>query len=126
RFCQENIREMLCTLTKRWLSEVTDKQLTSLIEVAALLYQFNQSTLSTILGQDISTTTFTKLVSLSFVRKTHKGWSLHDLVRDAIQVNLQQRNPEQYDLIQKKIVKYYYHRLINKPTNEDIAEFFYH
>ncbi|WP_236687121.1 LuxR family transcriptional regulator [Ornithinibacillus californiensis] len=118
--------DILSKLTKRWLTEVTNDRLINIVEVAALFYQFDQSCLSEILNQDIPNRKFNQLTSLSFVRKTRRGWSMHELIRDAIRMELKQRNPDRYELLTNKIVAFYYHRIIKQPTEEDIASFFYH
>jgi DNA-binding CsgD family transcriptional regulator len=121
----KNNSEILSTLTNRWLSEVTNECLISIVEVAALFHQFDQNCLTEILNREIPKSIFNQLTSLSFVYKTRKGWSIHELIRDAIRIELHQRNPERYDILTKKIVGYYYHRIIKHPTKEDVASFFY-
>ncbi|MFS0674036.1 LuxR C-terminal-related transcriptional regulator [Ornithinibacillus sp. 179-J 7C1 HS] len=125
-FTNQNNTEILSTLTKRWLSEVTDERLINILEVAALFHQFDQNCLSEILNQEIPNSIFNQLISLSFVRKTRRGWGIHELIRDAIRIELKQRNPDRHELITKKIIQYYYHRIIKHKAEEDIASFFYH
>lgn len=118
--------DILTTLTKRWLREVTNDGLTRMVEAAAMFHQFDQHCLSEVLNREIPNYEFYQLTSLSFVKRSRKGWSIHDLVRDAIRIELQQRNPNQYELLTKKIIDFYYHRISKQPTEEDIAYFFYH
>ncbi|WP_042146892.1 LuxR family transcriptional regulator [Paucisalibacillus sp. EB02] len=122
----KNKTEVLSTLTNRWLNEVKDESLINLIEVAALLNHFNQSTLSQILKQEILTNTFHELTSFSFIRKSQEGWSIHELIRDAIRIELKHRNHERYKQLTKQIIYYYYTRIITQPSTDDIASFFYH
>ncbi|MBC5637722.1 hypothetical protein H8S33_12975 [Ornithinibacillus sp. BX22] len=118
--------DILTTLTKRWLREVTNEGLTRMVEAAAMFHQFDQHCLSEVLNREIPNQEFYQLTSLSFVKRSRRGWSIHDLVRDAIRIELQQRNPNQYERINKKIIDFYYHRIAKRPTEEDIASFFYH
>lgn len=121
-----NTSGILTELTKRWLSEVKHQQLFSLIEVAALFNEFDQNCLSEILHKEITNQEFRELTSLSFIKATRRGWSIHELIRDAIQFELKQRNPDRYDYFTKKIIEFYYHRIIKHSRKEDIASFFYH
>ncbi|GIO27078.1 LuxR family transcriptional regulator [Ornithinibacillus bavariensis] len=122
----ESDSELLGALTKRWLSEATNERIISLIEVAALFHQFDQQVISTILQEEISNKKFNELISLSFVHKAKKGWSIQELIRDTIRIELKHKNPERYETLTNKIIQYYYHRVLNYPTKEDIASFFYH
>ncbi|WP_026909255.1 LuxR C-terminal-related transcriptional regulator [Paucisalibacillus globulus] len=122
----KNNAEALSTLTRRWLSEVKDESLIKFIEIAALLRHFDQYTISQILNYEIPTNTFHELVSLSFIQKTKVGWTIHELVRDAISIELKQRNHDRYLFLTNKIIQFYYTRIITQPSKEDIASFFYH
>jgi len=124
--CFKGNTEVLSALTSRWLSEVKNERLINLIEVAALLNHFDQHTISEILNIEISTNTFHELTSFSFIRKTQEGWSIHELIRDAIRIELKQRNYERYQSLTNQITHYYYTRIITQPNKEDIASFFYH
>lgn len=118
--------EILQTLTNRWLNEVQNECLINIIEVAALFHQFDQNNISEVLKQEVSNMQFHQLTSLSFIQKTQNGWAFHQLIRDALRVELQQRNPERYDYLTERIIDYYYQRIKKKPKVNDIASFFYH
>jgi DNA-binding CsgD family transcriptional regulator len=125
-FIYNSCSDLFGALTKRWLSEVTNERLFSLIEVAALFHKFDQHLISTILEQEIPNKKFNQLTSLSFVHKTREGWSIQEIIRDAIRVELKQRNPDRYESLTKKIIHHYYQRIVKQPTKEDISSFFYH
>ncbi|WP_029190999.1 ATP-binding protein [Ornithinibacillus scapharcae] len=124
--CPSNNTEILRTLTSRWLNEVRNETLLNIIEVAALFHQFDQNNISEVLEQEVSNRLFLQLTSLSFIRKTQNGWTFHELIRDALRVELQQRNPDRYDYLTNRIINYYYQRIKKAPTVDDIASFFYH
>ncbi|MEN2768576.1 LuxR family transcriptional regulator [Ornithinibacillus xuwenensis] len=122
----KNTSEILTNLTKRWLNEVKNEQLYSIIEIAALFHEFDQNCIAEILNHEISNQFFHDLIALSFIQKTRKGWSFHELIRDAIQVELKARNPERFEMVTNKIIQFYYHRIIKNQKKEDIESFFYH
>ncbi|WP_319004481.1 LuxR C-terminal-related transcriptional regulator [Halobacillus litoralis] len=123
----EDKHQILSYLTTKWLKEVTDPQLQELVEAAAIQRHFNQGTLAYVLNRDISTTLFTQLTSLSFVNQSTNGWGMHDLIRSAILVNLQQRTPDHYQSLKQRCASYYLHKInTNQTTAKDIAEYFYH
>lgn len=124
--CPSNTNEILRTLTNRWLDEVKNESLLNIIEVAALFHQFDQNNISEILNHEVSNRLFLQLTSLSFIRKTQNGWTFHELIRDALRVELQERNPDRYECLTNRIIDYYYQRIKKEPTVDDIASFFYH
>ncbi|WP_280770718.1 LuxR C-terminal-related transcriptional regulator [Salipaludibacillus daqingensis] len=123
---ENNIQHVLLALTKRWLEEVTEEDILELIEAAAMVKQFNQHSLSVVIGRDVSYKRFIELTNLSFVQKLQNHWSFHELVQDAIKVDLLQRSPDKYNRLKNKVVSYYKKRLIQTRNPDDIAMFFYH
>ncbi|SFE22855.1 AAA ATPase domain-containing protein [Lentibacillus persicus] len=117
---------ILIDLTRRWLSEVKDEKLLLLIEAAALFYTFNQSNLSAVLKQDIDNATFNELTALSFVKPAKYGWTMHDLIRDSIQIDLKLRHPDRSALLNQRSAAFFYKRTIASRKPEDAASFFYH
>ncbi|SET59210.1 regulatory protein, luxR family [Oceanobacillus limi] len=122
----ENTPNILLELTGRWLNEVQNEELHQLIDIAALFHQFDRQSLSTVLEKEVSLEKFNELISLSFIRARNSGWSMHDLIRDAIQLEMKHRNPEIFNNLSEKIANYYYHRTIKTRSPYDIAQFFYH
>ncbi|SHG74723.1 LuxR C-terminal-related transcriptional regulator [Ornithinibacillus halophilus] len=117
---------ILTELTEQWLQEVRDEDILHLLYSAALFYHFDREGLSTILEKEVTNDIFQKLISLSFIRKSAMGWMMHDLIRDAIQVELQQRDPKLYQTVLKKIAEYYYKKAIRTKSQHDVGMFFYH
>lgn len=123
----ENTTQILMKLAHRWLQEVEgDELLHNIIEAASLFHTFDQASLSTILNKEVTMETFNKLLLLSFIRTNRNGWSMHDLIRDAVKVELKHRNPEQFTMLSERIAEFYYHRTISTRSVYDIAQFFYH
>ncbi|AOM81720.1 LuxR C-terminal-related transcriptional regulator [Salisediminibacterium beveridgei] len=122
----DSIQQVLLTLTRRWLEEVESDALLELIEAAAMVRYFNQHTLSEILERNVPYQQFIALTNLSFVQRLKEHWSIHELIQDAIKVDLVQRSPERYNRLKQKVIGYYKKRLIKTKHPDDIAMFFYH
>ncbi|SHG44028.1 LuxR C-terminal-related transcriptional regulator [Ornithinibacillus halophilus] len=122
----DNLLEILVTLTKRWLIEVKDNDLQELVEAAAVLKQFDQTSLSTILGKEIPLSIFKELTDLSFVKKAANGWAIHDLISDAILLELRNQNPELLTTLSERCATFYYERTLQTRNSYDISQFFYH
>lgn len=121
-----SIQQVLTTLTRRWLEEVENETLLQLIEAAAMLKSFNQNTLSTILERDVPYQEFIALTNISFIQPLQEQWSIHELIQDAIKVDLIRRSPERYNQLKQKVIGYYKKRLTKTKHPDDIAMFFYH
>lgn len=80
-------------LAKAWLREVPDDILRKSVETAAVLLHVNREVLQAVMDREIDDDTFGQLLSLSFVRKTERGWMLHDLMRMATRKQLEERMP---------------------------------
>ncbi len=83
-------------LTRRWLREIPDANLRPVIEAACIIRIFNQNLLESISGCKVSEDNFYKLQKCSFIRKQKTGWSVHSIVRNALEKELSQRNPKKY------------------------------
>lgn len=121
-----NVPQMLIDLTKIWLEEVVNEELLEIIELAALFHIFDQSSLTAILNKEIGTAEFRELVSLSFIKRLNNGWGLHDLIKEAVKVELQHRNPAHFKLLNDRLITYYYKKTIETRSAYDISQFFYH
>lgn len=117
---------LLVELTERWLREVDNEEVYELIVLAAMFHRFDQQSLSAVLGRDIPISLFHELVSLSFIRIRQNGWSMHDLIRDAIQIEQKHRSIDDFNIMSKRIAEYYYERTIETRSPHDMAQFFYH
>ncbi|WP_309122190.1 LuxR C-terminal-related transcriptional regulator [Paenibacillus sp.] len=100
--------EVFPFVAAQWLREVPGPELRSLVEAAAVLRHFNQEILSYAADKPVTTEQFQELVSLSFVRRTSRGWLLHDLVRAAVAEDLRARTPETYNALRRRGAAYFY------------------
>ncbi|QMV42326.1 helix-turn-helix transcriptional regulator [Cohnella cholangitidis] len=104
-----------------WLKEVPDDNLRELVETVAVLRHFNQELLSYVLDRQVKTDLFQSLVGLSFIRRVDRGWILHDLMREAIGLELRLRQPEHHDWLWKRCIMYYYSMMTNQSKRKAIA-----
>lgn len=124
-----NRPEVVAELARRWLREVPDQRLRLLVEAASTVRRFDQDLLAKLTGTPVSAADFTRLLSLSFVRGNAAGWALHDLVRSAVQRDLQWRAPAALRTMRQAALAYY-GRLMALPGTEQerataLAELFY-
>ncbi len=125
----QNDADIVTTLTQRWLREIPDANLRPLIEAACVVRIFNQNSLENICGKHISETEFHELQACSFIRKRRTGWSIHKIVRDALEKELSQRNPERHSQLRMQALTSFAHAAI-KPSPgleciQALHEFFY-
>jgi len=114
--------DVLPLVASRWLKEVPGPELRELVEVAAVLRHFHQDMLSFVLDRTVSTESFERLVSLSFVRRVQRGWLLHDLVRAAVSEELRVRSPERFTALWKRCVSYFYRSIVQSSgTRRDVS-----
>ncbi|HZG58880.1 LuxR family transcriptional regulator [Paenibacillus sp.] len=116
-FSPENDTEFLRFLSERWLKEVPES-LRELTEAASALRCFNQEILSEALDRPVEASDFDRLISLSFVRATEKGWMLHDVMRDTVGGLVRLRAPETHRLRQARAVRYYYRKIVGAGRRE--------
>lgn len=123
--------EIFPFITAQWLKELPDPDLRVLVEAASVLRHFNQEILSYVLDKTVTVEEFHRLTALSFVRRVHRGWLLHDLVRTAINQELRVRLPEYHADLWRRCVMYYYQKISQKSdytgdTNWVVGEAFYY
>ncbi|MGE5701746.1 MAG: LuxR C-terminal-related transcriptional regulator [Clostridia bacterium] len=104
-----------------WLKEVPDKHLRTLVEAAAMLQQFNQELLSYLLNEEIDTALFEKLVGLSFVQQSDRGWKVHDLMREASCRLLRERTPKYYRSLVERCAIYYANAILEKSGKSNVT-----
>ncbi|MFC0214997.1 LuxR C-terminal-related transcriptional regulator [Paenibacillus chartarius] len=109
-------------LASLWLREVPDEELLVLVEAASMLRLFNQELLEYITGQDVGMVAFAKLTELSFVRKSGKGWRMHDLMRDSTRGHLRERSPARFARLMKRCVLYYVTVIRESYRKRDVAD----
>ncbi|MBD0384795.1 helix-turn-helix transcriptional regulator [Paenibacillus sedimenti] len=105
---------MLPYIVTQWLREVPDEQLRSVVECAAVLGHFNQDILSFTLKRSVPTAEFHRLIRFSFVKPTERGWSVHDLMREAVTREIMLRTPKLYEEIRAQALLYYYEKVTAK------------
>ncbi|GAA3400153.1 LuxR C-terminal-related transcriptional regulator [Paenibacillus hodogayensis] len=117
-------------LAKAWLREVPDDLLRKVVETAAVLLHVNREVLQAVMDRDIDDETFGQLASLSFVRKTERGWMLHDLMRMATRKQLEERMPAYFERMRARAALYYAARIREaasyRNTEWEVGELFYY
>lgn len=117
-------------LAKAWLREVPDDVLRKVVETAAVLLHVNREVLQAVMDRDIDDETFGQLVSLSFVRKTERGWMIHDLMRTAMRRQLEERMPTYFERLRGRAAFYYATRIRDaapyRSTEWEVGELFYY
>ncbi|WP_127529235.1 LuxR family transcriptional regulator [Paenibacillus kobensis] len=101
---QETFKE----IAGRWLRELPDPALCELLEAVTMMRVFNHEIVETMLEREISNEEFDKLIHLSFVRKTERGWYLHQVLRKALYQDFRLRKPQIYHRLWQRSVKYHY------------------
>ncbi|MFC0212939.1 LuxR C-terminal-related transcriptional regulator [Paenibacillus chartarius] len=94
-------------LASLWLQEVRDRELIRFIEAASVMRVFDQEKLSSIMKEELSPDLFDRLVALSFVRRTERGWQMHDQMRESMLVRLKARMPKRYRDLMTSCALYY-------------------
>ncbi|MBI3967142.1 MAG: ATP-binding protein [Chloroflexi bacterium] len=95
------------TLVEQLLRDVDDPQLRELLEICAVVREFDESLLASVVGQDCIGAAFDRLCKLSIVRASEHGLRLHDDVRQAIAHDLRWRRPERHEDIRRRALDYY-------------------
>ncbi|WP_261304245.1 helix-turn-helix transcriptional regulator [Paenibacillus andongensis] len=101
-------------LAALWLKEVPNKDLRRLVEAASMLRQFNQEMLSYLLNDEVDTDLFESLTGLSFVQQSERGWTIHDLMREATCRLLRERTPDYYRYLIERCAFYYANAILDK------------
>lgn len=110
-----------------WLREVPDPELRNLLDAASLLHIFHHELLAFVMDEEVSAESFNRLISLSFVRKSQRGWQLHDLLREFIRMRLQNRTPGLYQRLKQHCAQFYADALLSTPYTEknwEVGELF--
>jgi len=92
----------------QWLREIPDTMLMELLETVTMVRIFNHEILENILGKKISNEVFEKLIHLSFVRKSERGWYLHQVLRKALYQDFRLKKPHIYNQLWQRSIKYHY------------------
>lgn len=117
-------------LAKAWLREVPDVRLRRLVEAAAVLLHVNREVLQFVMDEEIDDGAFDRLIGLSFIRRSERGWMLHDLVRAAMRKQLEERTPAYYEKLRGKAAHYFAARIRHsssyRNTEWEVGELYYY
>jgi AAA ATPase domain len=86
------------------LRETEDANIRELLECASIVYVFDEATLLAIAGRWIDPAAFARLCSLSILRPTAYGLTLHDEVRCLVAEDLRWRNAERFNNLRTRAV----------------------
>lgn len=121
--------EVVAELARRWLREVPDDRLRTLLEAAATVRRFDQDLLAHQSGTPVTTGEFNRLTALSFVRLGRLGWSVHSLVRSALVRELRWRSPTHLTTLRQRALNHHLALLTQTGLRPDwsmaLEEFFY-
>ncbi len=84
-------------LVRHWTDEAQDESIAELLSAASVAIAFDQEALACLTGTDVTDARFDALVRLSFVRRTDRGWGMHETIRDAFRRSLRARKPSTFE-----------------------------
>ncbi|MFD2611596.1 helix-turn-helix transcriptional regulator [Paenibacillus gansuensis] len=102
-------------IVNQWLREIPGEHMRPFVEAASVLRSFNQDSLAFIMEREVATTEFYQLIRFSFVRRTDNGWTIHALMREAVNRELRLRSPQLYERLQSRAIIYAYERFRQAP-----------
>lgn len=114
--------ETLAFIVSQWLREVPGEHMRPFIEAASVLRQFNQESLSFIMDRDIAASEFYQLIRFSFIRKVDRGWTVHSLMREAVNRELLARTPQRYEFVRSRALVYYYRQMTESGSSSPMAK----
>lgn len=98
-------RVAIGTLIEKTVKDMNNGLFQKLLDITSLLWRFDQDLLSVIVDEQISTKSFREFCQLPFISVCDRGWSLHDVVRRWIKLDIANRAPEKYTLYRTKALK---------------------
>lgn len=104
-----------------WLREVSDPFLQEMIEAASIVRIFNKEMLETMLNETISIKQFEQLTALSFVRKSKRGWFIHDLLRGPLNQESKRRQPTAHENMWLRCMEYMKLQLSQHALDSDFS-----
>lgn len=105
-----DLAETLKMISSRWLRELPSPTFRSLVEAASMIRIFNQESLENILRTSVDAVDFDRLSALSFVRRSRRGWFIHDGLRKALLLDFRLRKPGQFQQFQLRSTTFLYQR----------------
>ena len=106
------------SLVERLLEDVDDPVLRELLEVCAVVRQFDEQTLGSVSGLTDIGAAFDRLCRLSVVRPAEHGLSLHDDVQRILADDLRWRNPPRHRELRLRALAHYRDRARDAPPQE--------
>lgn len=98
--------EVVAELARRWLREVPDDRLRSLVEASAVLRRVHRDILARMTGRAVTPGDFDRLTSLSFVRLEGGGWTVHSMVRSALVRDMCLKSPGTLHAYRRRAMEY--------------------
>ncbi|WP_176835425.1 MULTISPECIES: LuxR C-terminal-related transcriptional regulator [unclassified Paenibacillus] len=98
-------------IVDQWFQEAPSDELRSLIMTASVPRTFHQEFLSQLMEKEVPLSLFSQLIRLSFIRRSAKGWQMHELVRETIRRTYRDIMPETFEK-QRQLTVQIYHRYI--------------
>ena len=106
------------SLVQALVTEVDDPELKELLEVCAVVRQFDQDLLASVSGAAGTDAAFDRLSTLAVVRATPHGLAFHDDVRRILNEDLKWRRPERFGEIRNRAQAYYRERARSATPDE--------
>ena len=110
-FAPEQATDAVRALLERFLREVQGPDQRRALEVCAHARVTTESLLAEVLGADAAPALFAWLASLSFIEHAPDGIFPHDLVRDALDLDLRWRAPETYREVHRGVRRHVVRRV---------------
>lgn len=104
------------SLVEDLLRDVSDQDLRSLLEAAAVVRQFDEELLAAVVGKDDITAAFAALCGLSSIRPAEHGLMLHEDIRRILIEDLRWRRPEHLIELRRRAWHHYRRRLRESPA----------
>ncbi|MCL4543396.1 MAG: ATP-binding protein [Chloroflexi bacterium] len=99
------------SLVEHLLQEVEDPELRELLEVCAVIHQFDEEALTAVSGRQRLGAAFQRICQLSVVCPAEHGLTLHDDVRRMLAEDLRWRSPTHYQHVRRRALAYYRERM---------------
>lgn len=110
--------DVMQILVRRFVGDVADSRGRTALEACAILRVTTEAVLAKMLDIPEARDEFEWLCTLSFIDYSPSGIYPHDLVREALTLDLKWRNPDKYRLLRRRALEYFSERL-NRLTVED-------
>lgn len=95
-------------IARQWLRETSSTTLRELLEAVTMVRVFNQEIIEYMVNAKILSEEFEQLIQLSFVRKTERGWYMHQVLRKALHQDFRVRKPQVYQELRERSIQYLY------------------